>query len=101
MSETKIWWYADYLVEMKPVKTTGPGYSGSDAEGREMYLNTHFSTEKEAWNSIFRNLEAWHNMAVRGLRRAEKAVEEEKADVDAAAAALEKARKNRKKSDHD
>lgn len=70
MSEpSKTWWYGGSEVDA-PVMTTGPGWPGSDAEGRKMFENTHFATEAAAWKNLLANAQAAYRQAKAALERA-------------------------------
>lgn len=65
-----VWWYGGEDVDA-PVQTTGPGHPGRDAEGRTMWVNTHFATEAQAWGKIVGNARARQSLASTFYRDAE------------------------------
>lgn len=75
MSEpSKTWWYGGCEVDA-PVMTTGPGWPGSDAEGRKMFENTHFATEAAAWKNLLANAQAGQRLDASAYRQAQAALE--------------------------
>lgn len=82
-SERTVVWYADHLDALRPVEVTCdvPGYPHRDDAGRKMYENTHFATEREAWDCILDNLKAGVSLSARALKRAEAEVERLRADL--------------------
>lgn len=66
-------WYADYDDGQRPVRTTAdkPKYPNYDDDGRQIYENTHYRTEKEAWDYIMRNLEAGIGIAASRVKQAQ------------------------------
>jgi hypothetical protein len=68
----------------------GEPYPGRDSEGDVCYVNSHFPTENEAWESLKKEVEAWVSLAGRDLTQAEAAVRAAQAECGKAAVAFEK-----------
>lgn len=71
----KTLWRADpeqfHAVE---VECPDGGHPASDADGIPIYGNTHFATEKKAWESLRTEFDAWISLSAASLTSAEKAV---------------------------
>lgn len=53
----KRWYAGDYPNPPVQVECKH-GWPNNDAEGRPQYVNTHFDDEREAWESVWANVEA-------------------------------------------
>jgi hypothetical protein len=67
-----IWWKFNY-GEDAPRAVEGPavGWPSYDADGEQMFLNSHFDTEEKAWRSALDNAKAGVSLSTTRLRRAE------------------------------
>lgn len=56
-----------------------------DADGIQIYSNTHYKLESEAWQHIYDNAKAWVSLAGRSVVQAENSLIEARADAGEAA----------------
>ncbi len=79
----------------------GEPYPGTDSDGEICYINSHFRTEAEAWESLKAEVEARVSLA--GCNVAQKKLELQKAQEKAgeAAIAFEKMRENMRQAGQD
>ena len=83
------------------LEVEGEPYPGTDSDGEICYINSHFRTEAEAWESLKAEVEARVSLA--GCNVAQKKLELQKAQEKAgeAAIAFEKMRENMRQAGQD
>ena len=74
---SKTWYFADQK-QGRPVEVTGEGYPGRDSLNNEMFINSHFKTEDEAWAKLFSESKAGFSIAVMAVEEAERKLAERK-----------------------
>lgn len=74
---TTVMWRVDSGLT-RPTKTTAaiPDHPHRDDDGKEIFENTHFLEEGEAWSYLLRDAEAGESLALDFLTRSEKTLEE-------------------------
>jgi hypothetical protein len=62
---TELWLYRADDKQLKPVRVLCPRgrYPERDAEGHQVFVNSHFDTEQEAWQRLLDNAEAGVSLA--------------------------------------
>ncbi|HSX49899.1 MAG TPA: hypothetical protein VLF09_03015 [Cellvibrio sp.] len=73
--------------QQRPVKVSCPNglWPAQDADGINIYENTHFELESDAWKRIYDNAKAWVSLAGRSVTQAENSLAEARADAGEAA----------------
>ena len=69
------------------IQTEGEGWPHADTDGRTIYDNTHFKTEREAWDYMLRDAEAGLRLDADKVHRLR--IELAKAESQAATSAIE------------
>ena len=69
------------------IETEGDGWPGHDADGVQIFDNTHFKTKREAWDKMLRDAEAGVSLTARSVRDMRDKLT--KAEADAATAAID------------
>lgn len=100
--ERRVMWRADMAAWM-PRKTEVPAGQTSralhppvlDSDGQEVWENTHFETEEEAWEHLERNAAAWVSLAERERERLREAEAENDNDLYHAHRTLDEVRRLR------
>jgi hypothetical protein len=84
-------WRADQK-EWKPILVNCPNglWPNKDADGKEIYENTHFATREEAMASLWANVEAFISLSVSHVEYCQKELAEAKERVVQAALARSK-----------
>ena len=61
----ELWLYRADDKQLKPVRVLCPRgrYPERDAEGHQVFVNSHFDTEQEAWQHLLDNAEAGVSLA--------------------------------------
>jgi hypothetical protein len=61
----ELWLYRADDKQLKPVRVLCPDgrYQHRDAEGHQVFVNSHFDTEQEAWQHLLDNAEAGVSLA--------------------------------------
>lgn len=77
----EVWFAGDGSAPEKTQKVAGAAYPLTDVEGRPLFVNTHFDTEKEAWEYLLKNAEAGMSMAQRDYEQAKRTVETAKTEL--------------------
>lgn len=76
-------WRARDLKEEKPVLVDCPNgaWPNKDLDGIDIFVNTHFETQDEAWESLLSNARAGVKLAKNRVVTAEKRLEKARKDV--------------------
>lgn len=90
----KLWKYDEAKGTVKEVECPDGGYPASDIDGVQIYDNTHFETEKEAWESLRENAEAWVSLSGGGVKNAELGLLEAQAEAGKACKAFANYKRN-------
>lgn len=69
------------------IQTEGEGWLDADTDGNTIYENTHFKTEREAWDYMLRDAEAGVKLDADNVHR--RRIELAKAEAQAATSAIE------------
>ena len=73
---TELWLYRADDKQLKPVRVLCPNgrYPERDAEGHQVFVNSHFDTEQEAWQHLLDNAEAGVSLAGNRVKTARQMV---------------------------
>jgi hypothetical protein len=65
MAASDLWLYRADTDLLRPVRVHCPDgrYPAHDADGKIVYENTHFDSERDAWECLFRNAQAGVSLA--------------------------------------
>lgn len=65
MTTQDLWLYRADTDQLKPVRVHCPDghYPHCDADGHQVFVNTHFDTEQEAWQNLLDNAQAGVSLA--------------------------------------
>lgn len=84
--DTLVMFRADDM-SLTPVRVECPNglWPAHDADGIQIYSNTHFELESDAWRRIYDNAKAWVSMAGRSVTQAEASLIEARIEAGEAA----------------
>jgi hypothetical protein len=102
MSDKVVLWKADSsLTSPLQVTADSPGtWPGHDDNGDQIYVNTHFKLEADAWESLIRNVKAYVSLAGSALADAKERVAKCEQECGKAAIQFGEVNKNYEKSGH-
>ena len=90
----KLWKYDEEKGTIKQVDCPNGGWPAKDADGVEIFDNTHFDTPERAWTEARDNAEAWVASAGMNVRNAESRLQKQLKEAGEACAAFANYKRN-------